>query len=170
MLSWFLRRFCEDFIWLYNCVVRPLKYPTMSQEWCKALLSGTERWGFIHIFCSVEHFGLSDHFLPALTCCHSENKRRIQGNSQTIVSTASVPIKRKRPERTGKAPITPVKTHLAAQQIPLKTLTSPHYKLFCNHVFFFFWTRLDKSLFLQYYVHVYFIFRLRAKRLSVFDI
>lgn len=78
-----------------------------------------------------EHFGLSDHFLPALTCCHLENKTCIQGNGQTIGSTALVPIKRKGPERTGKAPTTPVKTHLGASKIPLKTLTSQHYKLLC---------------------------------------
>lgn len=54
---------------------------------------------------------------------------RIQGDSQTIGSTALVPIKTKGPERTGKAPTTPVKTHLGAQKIPLKTLTSQHQKL-----------------------------------------
>ena len=111
----------------------------------------------MHIFYSEEHFGLNDHFLPALTCCHLENKRRIQGNSQTIGSTAPLPIKRKRPERTGKAPTTPVKTHLEAQQIPLKTLTSQHYKLFCfctlkkNDVRTTFLTWLDKSQFVELY-------------------
>lgn len=119
---------------------------TMSQAWRKAppaaqssLLSRTERWGFMQIFYSEEHFGQSDHFLPALTCCHSENKRRFQGNSQTIGSTAAVPIKRKRPERTGKAPTTPVKTHLEAQQIPLRTLTAQHHKVFCFYALGIMW-------------------------------
>ena len=120
---------------------------TLCQVWLQALtwtesclFSRTQRRGFIHtrIFCREERFGLSDHFLPALTCCHSENKRRIQGNGQTIGSTTPLPIKRKRPERTGKAPTTPVRTHLGAQKIP----QDPHITAL---QIIFALTKLDKS-------------------------
>lgn len=120
---------------------------TMSQVWLEAitwtqssLLTRTERWGFTLILCYEEHLGPSDHFPPALTCCHSENKRRIHGNSQTIGSKTPLPLKRERPERTGEAPTTPVKTHLGAQQIPLETLRSQHCKLFCFYTLWLDWT------------------------------
>lgn len=104
---------------------------------------------YAHIFCREQSFGLSDHFLPALTCCHSENKRCYQSNSQTIHSKTSLPTNRKRPERPGKVPTTPVTTHLGAQQNSWaprcpQTFTSQH----CTKYNFFVPQQhcLDKSL------------------------
>lgn len=73
----------------------------------------------MHIFPSVERFfALGDCWVPALTCRHLENKEPYPSNSQAIGSTALMPIKIKKkggpsPQR-GKAPTTPVRTHLGA--------------------------------------------------------
>lgn len=126
-------------IWFFDHFVLYLSHSDRL-SWLSWLLSVLDKnskpllqdWEIVCIYSTVRN--ILDWVIIFCLPWHAaiwENKTCIQGNSQTIGSTALVPIKRKGPERTGKAPTTPVKTHLGAQKIPLKTLTSHHHKLLC---------------------------------------
>lgn len=106
---------------------------------------------FRRMFFSEQRFGPGDHFVPALTCRHLANKNtypRQQPNNWFRGADAN---KEKRGRGGQEKPQHHLLRHtLGLRKIPLKTLTSRHYKLLC---FFaetwepYFLKRSDKSQF-----------------------
>lgn len=87
-----------------------------------------KRWGCLRIFYCEEHF--SRLILSACPDTLPFGKRESYPRQQSNNWLHSFSANKEKGQK-GKAPATPpVETHLGAQQIPLQTLTSHHYKLF----------------------------------------